>query len=108
MASDNTRLYSILAYIGPLFLVGLLSDKDNPKVMFHVNQGLTLFLAEFAVFLVSAIIGITNLGLFDFISAVVNYVGGLACFVLAIMGILNANNGVEKELPVIGQFKLLK
>ena len=106
MASDNTRLYSILAYIGPLFLVGLLSDKDNPKVMFHVNQGLTLFLASIAVSIVSWLLGVLPLG--SLIPSLVSLAGWVGYVVLAIMGILNANNGVEKELPVIGQFKLLK
>ncbi len=106
MASDNTRLYSILAYVGPLFLIGLLSDKDNQRVMFHVNQGLTLFIAEVAVSVVTWILRILPIG--GFIPGIVSLAGGLAGFALMIMGILNANNGVEKELPVIGQFKLLK
>ena len=39
--SDNTRVYSVLAYIGILWLVGLLADRHNPRVAFHVNQGLS-------------------------------------------------------------------
>jgi uncharacterized membrane protein len=106
MASDNTRTYSILAYIGPLFLVGLLSDKDNPRVMFHVNQGLTLFLASIAISVAVWILDILPIG--TLIPALVSLACWIAFAALAIMGIMNAYNGVEKELPVIGQFKLLK
>ena len=106
MASDNTRLYSILAYIGPLFLVGLLTDKDNSKVMFHVNQGLVLLLASIAISFAAWILDILPIG--SLIPSLVRAVGWLGYTVFAIMGILNANNGVEKELPLVGQFKLIK
>ena len=42
---DPTMLYSILSYIGPLFIVGIAADPKNPKVRFHCNQGLVLFLS---------------------------------------------------------------
>ena len=106
MASDNTKLNSILAYIGPLFLVGLLTDKENPKVMFHVNQGLVLLLASFAVSIVALVLDILPIG--SLIPDLVRAAGWLGYTVLAIMGIINASNGEEKELPFIGQFKLLK
>ena len=35
----NVKLLSILAYIGPLFLMGKLSvEKDEPHVKFHTHQ----------------------------------------------------------------------
>ncbi len=106
MASDNTKLYSILAYIGPLFLVGLLAGKDNPRVKFHVNQGLVLLLAWFAVWIAALILDILPIG--TLIPNLIRWVGGLAYLVLAVLGILNANNGVEKELPFIGHLSLIK
>lgn len=106
MASDNTKLYSILAYIGPLFLVGLLTEKDNPRVKFHVNQGLVLLLAWFAVWIAALILDILPIG--TLIPNLIRWVGGIAYLVLAVLGILNANNGVEKELPFIGHISLIK
>lgn len=84
-SKDNTKLYSILAYIGILFLVGLLADKENPVVRFHVNQGLVLFIASLI----------------------------LSCLfpvwiVFMIMGILNANKGEMKPLPLIGKITIIK
>ncbi len=106
MASDNTKIYSILAYIGPLFLVGLLSDKDNPPVKFHCNQGLSLFIAGCAVSIAAWILDFLPIG--SLIPSLVRLAGGLGYLALMIMGILNANSGVEKELPVIGQFHLIQ
>lgn len=106
MESDNTRLYSILSYVGPLFLVGLLSNRENAKVMFHVNQGLVLFCASLALSVVSWILGVLPLG--TLIPSLVSMVAWVGYVVLAIMGILNANNGVETELPLIGHIKLIK
>ena len=40
--ANNTKLFSVLAYFSVLWLVGLLADPDNPKVRFHVNQGILL------------------------------------------------------------------
>ncbi|NLN46640.1 MAG: DUF4870 domain-containing protein [Clostridiaceae bacterium] len=106
MASDNTKLYSILAYIGPLFLVGLLADKDNPRVKFHVNQGLVLLLAWLAVWVAALILDILPIG--TLIPNLIRWIGGIVYLVLAVLGILNANNGVEKELPFIGHISLIK
>ncbi len=106
MAGDNTKLYSILAYIGPLFLVGLLTDKENPHVKFHVNQGLVLFVAWIVVLVAWGLLTVLPLG--SLIPGLVRWLGGLAYLVLAILGILNANNGVQKELPFIGHIKLVQ
>lgn len=109
--SDNTKLFSILAYIGPLFLVGLLADPNNPKVKFHVNQGLVLFLAEIVLSIVVTIV--------NAVLVVMPVIGGLlvglislaqfgATITLAIMGIMNAVKDEEKQLPFIGNFTIIK
>ena len=38
MPVDNTKAFSILSYIGILWLVGLLADRYNPRVRFHDRQ----------------------------------------------------------------------
>lgn len=82
---DNTKLYSILAYIGILFLVGLLADKENPVVRFHVNQGLILFLANLILWCVFPV-----------------------WIVFMVLGIMNAAKGEMKPLPLIGGIKIIK
>lgn len=92
---SNTKLMSILAYIGPLIIVSYLVAKDNPSVKFHIKQGGVLFVVEIAVYALSLV--------FSFLFplwALVN----LATLVLSIIGIVNAANGKEKELPVVGSY----
>jgi len=88
----NTGM-AIVAYI--LFFVPLLTDaKNDPFVKFHVKQGLVLFLAWCVLSFVAW------MPFLRWISWMVH----LALFIVFIMGILNAANGKEEELPVIGKF----
>lgn len=83
---SNTILFSILSYIGILWLIPLLVEKNDKVVRFHVNQGIVLFI-------------------FDIIGSIAV---GILCFVLMIIGIVNAANKSEKPLPIIGKFQVLK
>jgi uncharacterized membrane protein len=96
---NNNKLYNILAYLGILWLVGLIAAPNEPDVKFHVNQGLVLFLLEIAVGIVSII---------PIIGWIVGFAGSIFCLVLTIMGIINAAKGEQKELPLIGKIKILK
>lgn len=95
--TNNTVLMSVLAYLGILVFVPLLLAKENPVVKFHVKQGLVLFIIEAAVWFVGSMMYI---GILYPILALVN----LGCFVLAIIGIINAVKKQEKELPLVGDF----
>jgi len=88
---EGNKTYNILAYIGILWLVGLLSAKDQPDVRFHVNQGIILSIATLFVWI-----------------PVLGQILGLGIIILAIMGIIAANKGEQKELPIIGKIKILK
>jgi uncharacterized membrane protein len=92
----NTTM-AIIAYI--LFFIPLLTGdaKKDPFVKYHVKQGLVLFLLAVALSIVSSILpyyfwwsinGLLNLGM----------------LVLLIIGIMNAANGKQEPLPLIGQF----
>jgi len=94
-SSDNTTLMGVLAYIGILVLIPLLTAKDNAFVKFHVKQGLVLLVLEVIVMVLGsmmwslyAILNLVNLGL----------------FVLSILGIINVVQRKEAEVPLIGQF----
>lgn len=99
MEDKNTNIYAALAYI--LFFIPLIVDKDSEYGKFHANQGLNLLLLGIAVSVLGALIPF--IGWF-----IISPVGGLLVLVLAIMGIINALNGEEKELPIIGKYRLLK
>lgn len=93
-ASKNTAM-GVLSYIGPLVFVSYISAKDDPFVKFHIKQGLVLFVIEVIVALVGR-----GLWLFWPVLSLIN----LAVLVLAILGIINAAQGNEKKLPVVGDF----
>ena len=89
---NNNKLYNVLSYLN-LWLVGLLVAPNDQDVKFHVNQGIILT------------IGWVAAGILSFILAFAIYV---FIGVLAIMGIINAAKGLQKELPLIGKIKILK
>lgn len=88
----NTGM-AVVAYI--VFFIPLLTDaKNDPFVKYHVKQGLVLFICAVGVWLVASVIPILGI----LIAPILN----IAILVLLIMGIINAVNGVEKPLPLIG------
>ena len=104
---NNNKGMSVLAYIGFLFLVPLLACPNSKFARYHTNHGLVLFLLEFALGVVTGIIGIIPIaGLI--IGGLLSAVGGIFTLVLMIMGIINAAQGQAKELPLIGKITLLK
>lgn len=104
---NNNKGMSVLTYIGFLFLVPLLACPNSKFARYHTNQGLVLFLLEFALGVVTGILGIIPIaGLI--IGGLLSAVGGIFTLVLMIMGIINAAQGQAKELPLIGKITLLK
>jgi uncharacterized membrane protein len=88
---------AILAYLSILVIVSYLVAKDDSFVKYHVRQGLVLFAIEIAAWLVGhfvffyplwALLQLVNLGV----------------LILAIVGIVNAAQGAEKPLPLVGHF----
>lgn len=94
----NNKLMAVLAYIGPLVLIPLLLAKGSKFAKFHTNQGLILFLLGIACELLRYIPVIKIIG----------RVGGLALLVMAVVGIVYAIKGKAKELPIVGNWTLLK
>lgn len=107
---SNTILFSILSYIGILWLIPLLVEKNDKVVRFHINQGIVLFIFDIigsiAVGILSAIF--VFIPVISFLGVVIASLFGILCFVLMIIGIVNAANKSEKPLPIIGKFQVLK
>ena len=104
--ADTNRIFGILAYISFFCLVPIVVAKDSPFAKYHANQGLVLFLAEVAVFIVTA--ALVFLPLFGIIIYFVHLAFLFVFLGLAILGIINAAQGKCVPLPVIGGIKLLK
>ena len=106
---ENNRVFAILAYIGPLFLIGMFAAPQDQKVKFHVNQGLVLFICEIAAGILCGILGvILRIILLGFLASILSWVVSLAGLILTVLGIINAVNDRQNPLPVIGGFTLIK
>ncbi len=92
--SKNT-LMAILAYIGPLVIVSFLVDKETPFVKFHIKQGLVLFVIEIVIWFLSSMLWSLWM-IWQLVNIIV--------VIFSVLGIVNAAQGKEKELPFIGQF----
>jgi uncharacterized membrane protein len=107
-ADDATtnKIFGILAYLSFLCFVPIIIAKDSPYAKYHANQGLVLFLAEFATILItSAFVFIPFLGI------IVYYLHLILLLVftgVSVLGIINAAAGKCVPLPIIGGIKLLK
>ncbi len=105
---DNDKLMGILAYLSFLVLIPIFAAPDSKFARYHVNQGLLLLVVEASWSTVKGVLT-TVFGLLGLpVMAVVLSVFDLAFVVLMIMGIVNVCNGEEKELPVIGKYRILK
>ncbi len=95
---ENKKLFSILAYLGLLWFIPFLAEKNDPDVKFHVEQGLPLLIIGVILYILT---WIPIINIFSWILSI-------GVCVLAIMGIINAYKGVQKELPITGKIKILK
>jgi uncharacterized membrane protein len=86
---------AVIAYIGILAVISYLLAKDDSYVKFHARQGLVLLIIEVIVWVV-----FSTFWMLWPLWQIVN----LAVLVLSILGIINAAQGKEKELPLVGRF----
>jgi uncharacterized membrane protein len=95
---DEGKIWCILAYLGVLCFIPLLTQKQNSFVMFHAKQGLVLFITEVLIVILSIILSFIPFIGFLF------WLMHIGCFVLAIMGIIQAVQGREWKMPILGDF----
>ncbi len=107
---DNKTLAWVSYLFTPIgFLISYFSyngQEKNSLVSYHLRQSFGLFLASVAygivTFLISFILGMISIDLAITVGYILNLVS-LVFLVLMIIGILNANKGEEKPLPLIGK-----
>lgn len=102
---SNLKIFSILSYIGIFWIVGLISERDDPVVRFHINQGIikTVVFSSlwFVIFVISKILAAISTILLSIV-ALLWLAYFLIIFVYVILGIINAKNEVQRPLPIIG------
>lgn len=103
---EDNKVMAVLSYIWLLFLVPLFAAKDSKFARFHCNQGIVLAIVGTVGGIIFSIL--SGLPFIRWLFSIVGGLFGLACFILMIIGIVNAVNGKVKELPVIGGIRILK
>ena len=107
---QNNKAMGILSYLGILVLIPILAAKDSPFARYHANQGLVLLLCEVGFSVASMILSVifAFLGPLALLWTLVSWLVSLAFLALLILGIVNAAQGLCKELPLIGRIRILK
>ena len=94
----NKRTTDVVAYLTWVGLIIALVAGDRYESRFHLNQSLVIWLAGTVLGMVAWV---------PLLGWLIGAVGGLFCAVCWFIGIVNAIQGVEKEVPLLGQIKLL-
>jgi uncharacterized membrane protein len=97
---EKNKVVSALAYLGILFFLPLVTDKDSKFGKFHANQGLILLIVSVASNIILPMIPVIGWIAWPIVS--------IAVLVFFVMGIMNALNGKMTPLPLIGNFTLIK
>lgn len=126
----KVKVASALAYLGILFFLPLVICPESKKGRFHANQGLALFITNFVISIFGSILIFVFTFMImsqsmlydiegDMTVLVIGIIGelivslamlgiGIFLLVIQIMGIVAGAQGIEKKLPFIGKFKLIK
>lgn len=100
MDKKTTGWVSYVTFIG--WLVAYFGgDKEGAK--FHLNQSLIIWLGYLCVWAASLI-----LGFIPILGWMITAAASIFLLVMLILGLISAINEEEKELPLIGQIKILK
>ncbi len=108
--AEQNKAMAILSYLGILVLIPIFAAKDSKFARFHANQGLVLCIASIIYGVAYSVLSTIILEISWRLYFLVSILGFLSIGFLAlcVIGIINAANGQEKELPIIGKFRILK
>lgn len=99
---DDERLFAFLCYlisiIGVLIVLATKNERGEFSI-YHAKQGMTLFIAAIIAWIVAAI-----LGFIPIMGLIIGWILWIAILALWIIGMVNALNGKEVPLPLIGQY----
>lgn len=103
---DYRKVLAIIAYIFPLWVIGLIMYPSDKTVCFHARQAINLM-----VFFLSVNLAINMLNfifilispLFVMLTALIYTTANIIILVLIIIGCINAAKGKLEPLPIIGR-----
>ena len=94
-------LMAAISYLRVLVIIPYIFAKGDSFVKFHVRQGAVLFGVEIVLWVIASFLGPVWLFLFWPLWMLWQLLN-LGIFILAIVGIVHAVQGNEKELPLLG------
>ncbi len=95
--NSDSKIWAFLAYLLSVvgFVLVMLTRKGDKYAMYHAKQSLVLFLAWVLTWVIAMV---------PFIGWLVSWVLAIILLILWVLGMVNALNGKQTPLPVIGQF----
>lgn len=100
-ASSDRTLMIVLAYVWILFLVPLLTKKDDDEVQWHAKSGMGITIGEFLAWIVYYVIVMFAPSAIGCVVGVLSCVIGVGFFVLRIICIIKGVNGQRFNVPVL-------
>ncbi|NLC48563.1 MAG: hypothetical protein GX758_04310, partial [Tenericutes bacterium] len=113
---ELNKKYAILCYIGFLFLYPMTKKeiRSSSYMLFHINQGINLFIFDIIVFVICGILNSMFTKVYAYSSSTpilvsfICYMLYCLAIILSLYGVINTFNGKSRELPVIFNFNLIK
>ncbi len=93
--SKGVNAIALLSYFWLLFLVPLLTAKDDDFAQFHAKQGMILFLLWLCGIFIAII---------PVLGWIIGFLINITVIVFAIIGLINVIKGKKEKLPIIGQY----
>lgn len=110
---EDNKGFALMAYLGLLILVPVFGAHESRYARFHVSQGLNLLLS-FLLFSAAMAVMLALLSwipmfqnVFTAVFDIAEALAGLICLWLMGRGIIDANKGRARELPIVGGFRIL-
>ena len=105
--SPNRSVMIVLAYLGPLALVPLLLEKNDPEVQWHAKHGLVLMIAElilvFMYVVMTSVISLRTLGL-GCVLMIFLVFGTVGIWAVHVGAILKGINGTRLIIPGLSDY----
>lgn len=92
--SNNIAVISYLTVIGLIIAFVMNNDKKEPFASFHIKQSLGLLLTALAL---------SMIGIIPILGWLIDIIGFIVLFYMWIVGLLNAVNGKENPVPLLGK-----
>ena len=96
----------MLSYV--LFFLPLISCPASKIGRFHANQGFVLLITSVAGNIAVSVLSTLLTWRLWAITSFIGWAWGIVVLALIIIGMVNANKGEQKPLPVIGGFTIIK